>query len=95
MAKLTDATIVCARRALMPPPPPASPRARAEESTIAAIATLDAQFPWLRSGEKRPRKHDDMDEAVMKAREAQGGHTSRHTEPKASSEAVADASLIH
>jgi hypothetical protein len=45
-----------ARRALMAPPPPAPPRARAGESTIAAIAALDAQFPWLRSAEKRPRK---------------------------------------
>jgi hypothetical protein len=45
-----------ARRALMPLPPPAVPRARATESTVAAIATLDAQFPWLRSAEKRRRK---------------------------------------
>ena len=43
------------RRALMPPPP-APPRARAQETTVAAIATLDAQFPWLRSAEKRLRK---------------------------------------
>jgi hypothetical protein len=45
-----------ARRALMPTPPPAPPRARAPETTVAAIATLDAQFPWLRSAEKRLRK---------------------------------------
>jgi hypothetical protein len=45
-----------ARRALMSPPPPAPPRARARETTVAAIATLDAQFPWLRSVEKRLRK---------------------------------------
>jgi hypothetical protein len=45
-----------ARRALMPAPPPAPPGARAQESTVAAIATLDAQFPWLRSAEKRPQK---------------------------------------
>jgi hypothetical protein len=45
-----------ARRALIPPPPPAPPAARARESTAAAIATLDARFPWLRSAEKRPRK---------------------------------------
>jgi hypothetical protein len=34
-----------ARRALMPPPPPALPGAEAKETTGAAIATLDAQFP--------------------------------------------------
>jgi len=45
-----------ARRALMPPPLPAPPRARARESTVAAIATLDALFPWLRSAEKRLQK---------------------------------------
>jgi hypothetical protein len=45
-----------ARHALMPPPPPASPRAEARETTIAAIAALDALFPWLRSAENRPRK---------------------------------------
>jgi hypothetical protein len=45
-----------ARRALMPLPPPAPPRARAAESTVAAIAALDAQFPWLRSAERRRRK---------------------------------------
>jgi hypothetical protein len=44
-----------ARRAMMPPPPPALPRAEAQETTVAAIATLDAQFPWLRSAEKRLR----------------------------------------
>jgi len=44
-----------ARRALMPPSPPVPPAARAQESTVAAIATLDAQFPWLRSAEKRLR----------------------------------------
>ena len=44
-----------ARRALMPPPPPALPGAEAKETTGAAIATLDAQFPWLRSAEKRVR----------------------------------------
>ena len=42
-----------ARRALMPPPPPAPPAARARESTVAAIARLDARFPWLRGAEKR------------------------------------------
>jgi hypothetical protein len=43
------------RTALAPPPPP---RARAEapvETTIAAMATLDAQFPWLRGVERRCR----------------------------------------
>ena len=45
-----------ARRALMPPPPPAPPRAEPRETTVAAIATLDSQFPWLRSAEKRLRK---------------------------------------
>ena len=45
-----------ARRALMPPPLPAPPAARARETTVAAIATLDALFPWLRSAEKRLRK---------------------------------------
>ena len=45
------------RRALMPPtPPPTPPAAGAWETTAAAIATLDAQFPWLRSAEKRLRK---------------------------------------
>ena len=45
-----------ARRALMPmPPPPAPPAAGAWETTAAAITTLDAQFPWLRSAEKRLR----------------------------------------
>jgi len=44
-----------ARRALMPPPPPAPPRAEPRETTLAAIATLDAQFQWLRSAEKRTR----------------------------------------
>ena len=42
-----------ARRALAPPPPesialPAPP----QETTTAAIAVLDAQFPWLRGVEK-------------------------------------------
>ena len=45
-----------ARRALMPPAPPASPGAEARETTVAAIATLDALFPWLRNAEKRPRR---------------------------------------
>jgi hypothetical protein len=45
-----------ARRALMPTPPPAPPGARGQESTVAAIATLDARFPWLRNAEKRLRK---------------------------------------
>ena len=47
-----------ARRALMPPPPPppAPQGARARESTVAAIARLDARFPWLRGAEKRLRK---------------------------------------
>lgn len=45
-----------ARRALMPPPPPTSPCAEARETTVAAIATLDGLFPWLRNAEKRPRK---------------------------------------
>ena len=45
-----------ARRALMPPPPPVPPRAESRETTVAAMATLDAQFPWLRSVEKRLRK---------------------------------------
>ena len=42
-----------ARRARMPSPPPAPPRVGARETTVAAIATLDAQFPWLRRAEKR------------------------------------------
>jgi hypothetical protein len=45
-----------ARRALMPPPPPAPPKARSRETTVAAIATLDALFPWLRSAENRLKK---------------------------------------
>jgi hypothetical protein len=45
-----------ARRALTPTPPPPSPAAGAGETTEAAITTLDAQFPWLRSAEKRRRK---------------------------------------
>jgi len=45
-----------ARLALMPPPPPPQPRAEPRETTVAAIATLDAQFPWLRGTEKRRRK---------------------------------------
>jgi hypothetical protein len=44
-----------ARCALMPPPPPASP-GEARETTVAAIARLDALFPWLRRAEKRLRK---------------------------------------
>jgi hypothetical protein len=44
-----------ARRALMPPPPVAPLGSRAQESTAAAIAKFDAQFPWLRSAEKRLR----------------------------------------
>jgi hypothetical protein len=39
----------------MPTPPPAPPRVEPRETTVAAIATLDAQFPWLRSAEKRTR----------------------------------------
>ena len=45
-----------ARRALKPPPQPAPPAVRARESTAAAIAKLDARFPWLRGAEKRWRK---------------------------------------
>jgi hypothetical protein len=46
-----------ARRALMPTPPaPIPPPAEARETTATAISTLDAQFPWLRSAEKRFRK---------------------------------------
>jgi len=41
-----------ARRAAMLPPPPAPPGAEARETTVAAIATLDAQFPWLLGAEK-------------------------------------------
>ena len=43
-------------RAATPPPPdalaPVEPRA---ETAAAAIAALDAQFPWLRGAEKRLR----------------------------------------
>src|ERR1700688_4645035 len=45
-----------ARRALTPTPPPPSPAAGAGETTAAAITTLDAQFPWLGSAEKRRGK---------------------------------------
>jgi hypothetical protein len=45
-----------ARRSLMPPPSPAPPTARARETTVAAIAMLDALFPWLRGAEQRLRK---------------------------------------
>jgi hypothetical protein len=46
-----------ARRALMPTPPaPIPPPAEARETTATAISTLDAQFPWLRSTEKRFQK---------------------------------------
>jgi hypothetical protein len=44
-----------ARRALLPPPPPTPPRAEPRETTVSAIAALDAQFPWLQSAEKRTR----------------------------------------
>ncbi|HEY6337977.1 MAG TPA: hypothetical protein VIW68_05745 [Candidatus Sulfotelmatobacter sp.] len=44
-----------ARRALMPPSPRAAPRVEARDTTVAAIARLDALFPWLRSAEKRLR----------------------------------------
>jgi hypothetical protein len=47
-----------ARRALVPAqPPPPPPAARARETIAAAIASLDAQFPWLRGAEKRPQIH--------------------------------------
>jgi hypothetical protein len=43
-----------ARRAQMPAPVPAAPvRLAAQETTAEAIATLNAQFPWLRGAEKR------------------------------------------
>jgi hypothetical protein len=43
-----------ARLALMPTPPPTAPVCAAPQPTTAdAIALLDAQFPWLRSAEKR------------------------------------------
>ena len=46
-----------ARRALMlKSRPPVTPVTRPCESTVAAIAMLDAQFPWLRNAEKRLRK---------------------------------------
>jgi len=42
------------RRALVPPPQPTAPPAvRAQETTAAAIARLDAQCPWLHRAEKR------------------------------------------
>jgi len=34
----------------------AEPALPARETTAAAIATLDAQFPWLRKAERRPRR---------------------------------------
>ena len=43
-----------ARRALMPTPPAANPPGNApQQSTAAAIAGLDALFPWLSCVEKR------------------------------------------
>jgi hypothetical protein len=35
------------------PPPRVTPLLPASQSTAAAIAALDAQFPWLRGAEKR------------------------------------------
>jgi hypothetical protein len=43
-----------ARRARMPAPLPTIPLLLApRETTVQAIALLDAQFPWLRGAEKR------------------------------------------
>jgi hypothetical protein len=43
-----------ARRALMPTQPVAAPpRATLAQSTAAAVAVLDAQFPWLSGAEQR------------------------------------------
>ena len=43
-----------ARRALTPTPPPCiRPPAVPEETATAAIALLDARFPWLRGAEKQ------------------------------------------
>jgi hypothetical protein len=42
------------RRALMPTAPAATPlRGAPQQSTAEAVASLDAQFPWLRCAEKR------------------------------------------
>jgi hypothetical protein len=43
------------RTALAPPPPPRAPAGAPVETTTAAIATLDAQFPWLSGVELRCR----------------------------------------
>src|ERR1700693_4691632 len=40
------------RRALLPAPPDTVPRRAAIPTTAAAIAMLDAQFPWLRAAER-------------------------------------------
>jgi hypothetical protein len=43
-----------ARRALLSTPPAATPlRSAPQQSTAEAVASLDAQFPWLRCAEKR------------------------------------------
>jgi hypothetical protein len=42
--------------ALLPPTPEAAPpRAAHGQTTAEAVAVLDAQFPWLRSSEKKRR----------------------------------------
>ena len=43
------------RTALAPPPPPRAPAGAPVETTTAAMATLDAQFPWLSGVERRCR----------------------------------------
>jgi hypothetical protein len=43
------------RRTVLAPPPPRAPAGARVETTAAAMATLDTQFPWLRGVELRSR----------------------------------------
>jgi hypothetical protein len=46
--------------ALLPPPPEVvPPRAAQGQTTAEAVAVLDAQFPWLRSAEKKHRRSSE------------------------------------
>ena len=50
-----------ARRALAPAPRQSvPPRAVAQETATAAIARLDAQFPWLRGAEKQASRNHSL-----------------------------------
>jgi len=47
-------TVAQLRRVAAAPPPPPAPRPQPPaETTAAAIAALDAQFPWLQGAEQR------------------------------------------